>query len=680
MIYKESMFPAIGPDGQPTVRLLSNTASELGLEKVAGVHPEILSYKEQLEPDPNKTYVHILALGAGDYYGANLNNDHFPWSGLSHDHTKTPHPYMHGHKTFLNAHAFAHHVNKDPEKAYGDVLVSVLNQKMKRVELIVAIDNEKCERNGGGRTLQRINNGEFPSTSMGCRVPFDVCSICGHKAKYRSEYCSHMRDMPGKILPDGRKVFVYNPYPRFFDISFVFIGADRTSFVLEKVASVGTAASMIGGAALGGGIQAFSGSDHDRLKRVAAGAFGGSLAGALGHGFKANASTRMMLAGGAGYMGGQLARNVNPPVPVPPATSDRLQKAASAQLGRLLREKSGTKRRQKKRLKRKVARMRTNKIRPLTFSKLNTSARRAQQQMQLNMSSNVPQITFNYGPLTYSGPIKNVKKEVEDMAEGKSKTAEVSKLSEIFKDVNAHPMGKAVPMMVSSEPDLPRPILDRITRSHNLGETLSGAASMGIVLKPREFQHVILRRTGQNDLAEALDRSGEVFPQKAPVVKSMRIKIRAPEGGVPAGLFDMLRSALSHRSSLSPFAIRRDPAPIRVRAVRINRSPVMLKLASMYNGYREDVLLQTESMVKAAMLTPSLMNDIEITRGGRFLEGPDGNSLSMMPLAYFSAAYWNRCCCDRSMSDEEFAKQFAEDNPEISKYLAQYVAQSNDLG
>ena len=152
-ILKESTFPSMGPDGEPLVRLLDSLPSGADMEKTAGVHPEILAYKQQLEPEPGKTYVHILALGAGDYYGANLNNDHFPWSGLQHDHTKTAHPYMHGHKTFLNAHAFAHHVNKDPEKAYGDVLISVLNHKMKRVELIVAIDEEKCIRNGGQRTL-----------------------------------------------------------------------------------------------------------------------------------------------------------------------------------------------------------------------------------------------------------------------------------------------------------------------------------------------------------------------------------------------------------------------------------------------------------------------------------------------------------------------------------------------
>ena len=102
-IIKESMFPAMGPDGEPLVRLLDELPSDAGLEKTAGIHPEILAYKQQLEPEPGKTYVHILALGAGDFYGPNLNNDHFPWEGLQHDHTKMPHPHMHGYKTFLNA-------------------------------------------------------------------------------------------------------------------------------------------------------------------------------------------------------------------------------------------------------------------------------------------------------------------------------------------------------------------------------------------------------------------------------------------------------------------------------------------------------------------------------------------------------------------------------------------------
>lgn len=55
----------------------------------------------------------------------------------------------------------------------------------------------------------------------------------------RADYCVCMKTMMNKILPDGRKVFVYNDYPKFFDISYVFIGADRTAKSLIHIARPG---------------------------------------------------------------------------------------------------------------------------------------------------------------------------------------------------------------------------------------------------------------------------------------------------------------------------------------------------------------------------------------------------------------------------------------------------------
>jgi hypothetical protein len=73
---------------------------------------------------------------------------------------------------------------------------------------------------------------------MGCKVPYDICTICGHKSKTRKDYCNCIRYIGmGKILDDGRRIGVINTYPRFFDISFVFIGADKTAKVMCKLAS-----------------------------------------------------------------------------------------------------------------------------------------------------------------------------------------------------------------------------------------------------------------------------------------------------------------------------------------------------------------------------------------------------------------------------------------------------------
>jgi len=99
-----------------------------------------------------------------------------------------------------------------------------------------------------------------------CKVPLDLCSVCSdwkrvrqamatfdpkvhahsgipvlreHQkspiqgaARTRIEYCEHMKTMGGQVLPDGRKVFVYNDFCRFFDISFVWVGADKTARVM----------------------------------------------------------------------------------------------------------------------------------------------------------------------------------------------------------------------------------------------------------------------------------------------------------------------------------------------------------------------------------------------------------------------------------------------------------------
>jgi intein/homing endonuclease len=104
-----------------------------------------------------------------------------------------------------------------------------------------------------------------------CRVPYDTCSACLDWKKYRAaqatfdpkkhahpgiavlewhkkepirgvavttrNYCEHMLRERNQIRPDGRKVFVYNDYPKFFDISFVFVGADKTAKVMLKIAS-----------------------------------------------------------------------------------------------------------------------------------------------------------------------------------------------------------------------------------------------------------------------------------------------------------------------------------------------------------------------------------------------------------------------------------------------------------
>lgn len=198
------------------------------LEKTAAeYHPTISAYINAAKPINGKTQILLTALGAGEWWGDNVNGDWFGEDSLAHEGED------YGYKTFEKyAKIYKHHVNKDPGRAFGSVALAVYNPVFHRVELIVVLDN-----NTAPDIAARIENGEYPDWSMGCKVPFDVCNVCGNKAPTRAYYCEHARYMMGRIDPaTGKKVFVKNPFPKFFDISYVLIGADRIAKTLKKVA------------------------------------------------------------------------------------------------------------------------------------------------------------------------------------------------------------------------------------------------------------------------------------------------------------------------------------------------------------------------------------------------------------------------------------------------------------
>ena len=190
---------------------------------------EIEQYIRNSQPVPGKTQLLIDAMGAGEFYGSNVNGDYFHEESLRHDGPE------YGHRTFMiYAYPFKHHVNKDPARAYGDkVVLASYDSRMHRVLLIVRVDDSKCRD-----ILGDLDSGTYWDVSMGCRVPWDECSICHNRAKNRGEYCTHLRYQMNKILQDGRRVVAYNRRPKFFDISFVTIGAEKASHILKKVASM----------------------------------------------------------------------------------------------------------------------------------------------------------------------------------------------------------------------------------------------------------------------------------------------------------------------------------------------------------------------------------------------------------------------------------------------------------
>ena len=235
--------PYFNDTDEPSLKLIdvndfSKTAAVLG----SHIPEEIESFIKGIKPDPRYAYVHAIAVSADEWYGVNRNGDAFPEKDLlaeqdDEEAIRNSEPFkgkkIQRYKTFLSAKLYKHHINKDPEKSYGHVACAAYNMQMHRVELIICIDRDKDPE-----FVQDLENGVTVPLSMGCKVPFDICSICGNKAKRREDYCVHAKLMMNQILPDGRQVKVYNTKPRFFDISKVLVPADEQAYTLKKVAGM----------------------------------------------------------------------------------------------------------------------------------------------------------------------------------------------------------------------------------------------------------------------------------------------------------------------------------------------------------------------------------------------------------------------------------------------------------
>lgn len=169
---------------------------------------------------PEFLYVTVRAISAGEYWGPNRNADYFEESEL-----------LNSYPTFLNAHFFLNHQNTDVANAKGSVLRADWNDGMKYVELLLKIDRKLAPE-----ACRNFETGTVTDVSMGCRVKYTLCSICGNKATKKEEFCDHVKHQRGQILEDGRQVYEVNRGCTFHDISQVLSGADRTAKITQKVA------------------------------------------------------------------------------------------------------------------------------------------------------------------------------------------------------------------------------------------------------------------------------------------------------------------------------------------------------------------------------------------------------------------------------------------------------------
>jgi hypothetical protein len=454
--------------------------------------PELRKFIGKITAAQRKSncYVLLNALSACEYFGSNINSDAFPWSALAHQGKD------YGYQTFLDGHFFMHHKNKDPKKAIGKPVLSVLNHRMKRVELIVELWRERARLLGQDTFIIRVDGGEFPDVSMGCKVPWDECSICGHHSKTKKDYCKHMKPMtdedkhlfgPNRILPDGRRVCVYNTIPRFFDISGVFIGAEKSAKVMAKLASRGN--KMCFG-------------DVCEIPQ-------------------------------------------GPIIQVP----EQLAKTSSKDCG-----------------------------------------------CGCSIEGTSEKIASMFG----------------------QKTAE-KKLAEIIKNIPLSPFStRKLPEIERVEQDLPKDMLDDLAEVP-LSSMLAGTAGAGVILKPHEFQRVVLKRMGENALADKLGDEGKVF--------------RNVPDAADVGMADDIASSLKLVLPKILSMVKQRTAfgePFRMRIIIVKKPkiplptpepiehPLLDKISAAYNGYRRDVLMKLSQVAEVVESNPRLR---EVFHGDELVKG-----------------------------------------------------------
>jgi hypothetical protein len=217
-----------------------------GFDKLAStihIPDRITKFVDACRPRTDGVYIYLTSLGADEWWGQNRNADAFNEWSLKGDAPPEwveairtakgfRRPTAYGMPTYLSyGGIYYHHENNDPTKSVGDVAVAVYSPYMHRGELVIFVSKALAPD-----IVNDANNNIPIPWSQGCKVSFDVCRICRNAAKTRKGYCNHMLHAAGRILDNGMRVGVYNPFPVFFDISRVHIPADRSAWDLMKIA------------------------------------------------------------------------------------------------------------------------------------------------------------------------------------------------------------------------------------------------------------------------------------------------------------------------------------------------------------------------------------------------------------------------------------------------------------
>jgi len=217
--------------------------------------------------------------------------------------------------------------------------------------------------------------------------------------------------------------------------------------------------------------------------------------------------------------------------------------------------------------------------------------------------------------------------------------------AEIIKDtVPSQFAGKAVPLLTKDEKDLPRDILDLLGASP-LESGLSTTAGLGLVLRPREFQRIVLIQMGHRPIADRLEGEGKVFPRSD---EKLDVPM-GPEFFSPV-LARLLAPFMAGRSALGPNIESRvlvsTSSPKEKRGATSSLSSDLLrKMSAAYNAYRDGV-------VELVAHTQDLVASLPHEQIQKIAAASTHEVFTPLSVRYLKLAYWDEVPLEMSATVE----------------------------
>jgi len=455
----------------------------------------------------------------------------------------------------------------------------------------------------------RIAGGEFPDTSMGAKVPYDRCSICNHYARSPADYCVHVRQGASPpygmraILGDGRMCGVYNDYPRFFDDSYVFIGAERSAKVMTNVTSMLRGSRTYtnrlfqpGGVPLSTRevrADAPASPYDERNERL-----GLAVAGVINSRVRGPNESRV----------GEAISQVLSAVPVP-------KNDAEAQA---LRHAEETVRRQAA-------------VRDRTISEDEYRFWENKEVGELEQAHNVSQAQRDRAIALLRSRMDKLPttEKLGTIAKWATLTKQIPVPSSTQRALLRDHTGRLTPV-------LPQAIYDECSSSMPaLWSGLSSLASLGIVMRPDEFQGCALRAMHHDLLADACDEHAVVFePTPLDQYHEPRWLPRSPNSGALQRILSMLGPVLQGRSfapRIVAVRISIPPPPAAVPSRTPHADPTLNEISQLYNEYRTGLLTRDSdwSYVPAVAQSGTLSTDSKVADAANIV------SSLLLHLAYW---------------------------------------------